>query len=279
MAMAATRPVTPLPRDVRLAILDASPDAMAVISREGRIAFLNPGAQAAFGMDGADNAPCESLWPRTERATIRMAFENALRGGQGRFQAPISTTLDPVANDPTRWWEVLISPIRDGTGEVEAVLAVSRDITDFKRMQDRLNAALAQARAESEARNQFIVHLGAEIRAGVANLLGFAGLMGRARNFEPDRRDYLQRISRVGAGLLCLLNDLLEGSRRTVKDPDARIGSMDVDRFMAAVVDLSAARAAAKWVIPSQGGDAESHIWLELDEQTRRILGIFKGAA
>ncbi len=48
---------------------------------------------------------------------------------------------------------------------------------------------------------------------------------------------------------------------------------------MAAVADVSATRAAAKWIAPSDAGNADRYVWLELDQNTRRVLGIFKGAA
>ena len=55
------------------------------------------------------------------------------------------------ASKQPRWWDVVVSPIRDAEGKPERLLAVSRDVTEHKRNEEALHKAHVQV-ARSEER-------------------------------------------------------------------------------------------------------------------------------
>ena len=79
-------------------------------------------------------------------------MEAARKGGIGRFTGYFATT----ATKQPRWWDVVVSPIRNAEGKPERLLAVSRDITEHKRNEEALRKAHLQvARSEERWRSVF----------------------------------------------------------------------------------------------------------------------------
>jgi PAS domain-containing protein len=55
-----------------------------------------------------------------------------------------------------RWWDVVVSPIRDAEGKPERLLAVSRDVTEHKQNEKALREAHLQvARSEERWRSVY----------------------------------------------------------------------------------------------------------------------------
>src|SRR5690606_20981757 len=94
--------------------------------------------------------------------------------------------------------------------------AVLRDITQWKRAEEELTQARAQAERASSQRTEFRARLSHEIRTPLNAIIGFSELMIDEK-FGPvgsDRyRDYLRDINRSGNHVLDLVNDLLDISK------------------------------------------------------------------
>lgn len=114
-------------------IVESSVDCVKVLDLEGRIRFVNkPGFKALeitdpnaiLGHRWAD------LWPEEDRVRAQAAVAAALAGSVGSFQGEWRP-----ASGTTKTWDVKITPARGASGEVERLIAVSRDITDLRRAQ------------------------------------------------------------------------------------------------------------------------------------------------
>src|SRR5215468_12524686 len=78
------------------------------------------------------------FWRGQDREAARMAVEAARGGGIGRFTGYFETR---TTRQP-RWWDVVVSPIRDSAGNPERILALSRDVTAQKVSEDALRDAM-----------------------------------------------------------------------------------------------------------------------------------------
>ncbi|GGK28469.1 hypothetical protein GCM10008955_22860 [Deinococcus malanensis] len=126
-------------------VIDENPDCIKVLSLDARLLSMNAGGQQAMEVD--DFSACQlafwpSFWEGEVRAEVEAALDAARRGKTSSFQGFARTF-----KGTPRWWEVTVSPIRGGDGQVERLLAVSRDITG--RMQAE------QALSESQSRLRF----------------------------------------------------------------------------------------------------------------------------
>jgi PAS domain S-box-containing protein len=119
------------------------------------------------------------------------------------------------------WLETTHRLIRDSkTGRELEIVAVSRDVTKRKQVEEalqRTNAELQSAKEAAEAANKaksaFLANMSHELRTPLNAILGFARLMAQSQSLLPDHEEYLDIISRSGEHLLTLINDVLDMSK------------------------------------------------------------------
>jgi transcriptional regulator with GAF, ATPase, and Fis domain len=106
------------------------------------------------------------FWKAEDQASARAAVSSARAGSVGRFVGYFET----VQTHSPRWFDVIVSPILDGDGRPERLLAVSRDITARKRSED-LFRGLTQATASTTGAEFFralVRHLAEALRVRYA---------------------------------------------------------------------------------------------------------------
>src|SRR5206468_2225193 len=104
----------------------------------GRLLSMNAGGMRA--LDICDFGPlCNSLWfelwPAEAQSKVLAAVAAARNGGIGRFVG-----FCPTAAGTPKWWDVAVTPLLDRNGRPDRILAVSRDITERKRIEHLLQA-------------------------------------------------------------------------------------------------------------------------------------------
>jgi len=117
-------------------ILAASVDCIKILSIDGHLELMNgPGlcAMEISNFDQIIGKEWAALWPSGGRQLVRNAVERARTGAAVRFSAPC-----PTAKGSPRWWDVIVSPIRDQQGRITRFLAISRDITVHRDTAERL---------------------------------------------------------------------------------------------------------------------------------------------
>ncbi|QDT09266.1 PAS domain S-box protein [Planctomycetes bacterium K23_9] len=122
-------------------IIESSPDCVNVLDLDGCLLSMNTAGLAAFEIPDflhLKDKQWHSLWPDDSRAAAQRAIEDAKEFGKGSFQTPSSTP-----SGITKWWDVLVTPVRDSSQQVNRLVAVSRDVTEQRDNQDRLKMALS----------------------------------------------------------------------------------------------------------------------------------------
>jgi PAS domain S-box-containing protein len=120
-------------------IVDSSPDCLAVLTPDARVSQMTPQGMNLLGVDdfaSIANSDWFELWSGEDRAAAHNALAAARDGSAGRFQGRSQTQVGT-----SKWWDVIVMPIRDADGNTERFLAVSRDITEVKRAESDLRAA------------------------------------------------------------------------------------------------------------------------------------------
>jgi PAS domain S-box-containing protein len=133
-------PATPAEAFSRL--VEECPDCLKVLDLGGYLLSMNAGGMRALEI--CDFTPLRnSFWPDfwqgEDRKKALAAVAAARAGKVGRFAGYFATTQTKTP----KWWDVVISPILGADGKPEKLLAISRDVTEWKRDEQLLKAIIA----------------------------------------------------------------------------------------------------------------------------------------
>lgn len=117
-------------------LAESSPEMIYLIDAEGRVQYLNAAAARQFGVppERVAGRHLSELYPPT------MA-ERHLRAVAGVIASGRSVATELMEQFPTgqRWIDARLSPLRNAKGETVAVLGLSEDITQRKRLAEELS--------------------------------------------------------------------------------------------------------------------------------------------
>jgi PAS domain S-box-containing protein len=134
-------------------IFDNVHDAVVIVDLEGLILDINPGAEAIFGLSSeqsrgqrADFLAGMDLMPE-----ILAAVE---RYGRWSGEVPVHR----IDGDP-RVGELVVVPLKDGTGERLGTVGVLRDVTERRRADEELRRTVGLLRTSDQERRQLVSRL------------------------------------------------------------------------------------------------------------------------
>ncbi len=200
-------------RNLRL-VMDAVPDAIIVVDREGRILEANaPAESMAAGEAPLQGRTVFEFFAPAAAPVVGERMAAAFGGEVQRFEVSF------VQDDGTRGLRsVLYAPVRErGGGKIARVLVLARDVTDQKRTEAQLQQA-----EKLTAMGQLVSGVAHEINNPAAIISGFAQTL-LLDDLKPEHRDMLQmvydeatRIGRITSNLLAFAR--AGGKQRTLVD-------------------------------------------------------------
>ena len=126
--------------ELKTRLIACSRDCIKVLDLEGRLLFMNEGGMQVLEICDVGpflNSSWIDFWDGQDREAARAAVETARNGGIGRFIG----YFEPRITRQPKWWDVVVSPIRDTNGEPVQLLALSRDATELKLAEKALREA------------------------------------------------------------------------------------------------------------------------------------------
>lgn len=214
-------------------LLEAAPDGILEVERDGTIVLLNAAAERMFGYTReellgqlVDVLVPESLRPRHRQHRHQFVDHPATR--------PMGTGLELFARrkDGTQFpVEISLSPIR--SSHAFRVIAIVRDITSRTQASAKLDAMHQEFAATLEAKNQqleirnrevekanrlkseFLASMSHELRTPLHTIMGFADLLAEELKgpLNLDQKRFVDHIRRDSSHLLELINDILDLSK------------------------------------------------------------------
>ncbi|QHG18670.1 PAS domain-containing protein [Nostoc sp. ATCC 53789] len=156
-------------------ILDSSSDCIKVLSLDGRLLYMNTGGLCLMEIDDL-NSYLNTEWLCFWKGSYQQQAEQALAAAK-TGEVNIFRGYCPTVKGTPKWWEVVVSPILDASGQLERILLISRDITDRKKIELLLQESearlkLAYKATQSGLWDWDIIHNSAHVSEEYVNLFG-----------------------------------------------------------------------------------------------------------
>jgi PAS domain S-box-containing protein len=229
-------------------VLESSPDCVKVLDLNGNLLSINERGCQQMEIDDFSTcfaSPWLQFWEGEHRQDAEKALKLAQGGQIGKFQGYCST-----AKGQGKWWEVIVTPIRNAEGKPAQILSVSRDITERKEAEAKLKAShqelentAAELRRSNEDLEEFAYVASHDLKSPLKTVIQFTQLLARrcGNTLDENAKDYLQLVTDSALRMARLIDDLLQYSKATAAvsniHPPQLVNSEAV--LQAALVNLS----------------------------------------
>ena len=193
-------------------LADNATDMIGRLDLAGRPTYISPACLPILGYapDELIGQPIGELAHPEDRHLVDDAF---LRLGSGAATASViyrARRKDGVY----LWLHLVMQHLRSGSAEApREIVTTIRDFTPQKAIEERLEAARAEAERANQARTAFFSNMSHELRTPLNAIIGYsemmrAGALGPLGN--PKYKEFAARIEEGGHHLLNLINDILD---------------------------------------------------------------------
>ncbi len=200
------------------AIFDSEPECVKVLAPpDGRLLQMNRAGLDMLEVDDIDEARHHGLLN-----FLLPEYREAYRSFNRRVFAGASDMLVfqiEGKRGTRRWLETHAMPLSDGHGGVSSLVAVTRDITARRRMEEELTRYMADLELAKEAAEQaslmksrFLANMSHEIRTPMNAIIGFSEL-GLESSHDEEDRVYFRHIHVATENLLGIIDDILDFSK------------------------------------------------------------------
>jgi len=222
-------------------LLEAAPDAIIEVDREGRIVLLNRVSENMFGYSREEllGRSVDLLIPqdlRTRHAEHRQRYWNTPSTRPMGSGLMLQGKRKDGSEFPV---EISLSPVESEGGL--RVTAIIRDISKRRTAEDRLRAVQENYTRELEQRNrlieranrlksEFLASISHELRTPLHTIIGFSELLGEELEgpLNDKQKRFVNHIHKDSLHLLELINDVLDLSKIEAGKLELRREAFDV---------------------------------------------------
>jgi PAS domain S-box-containing protein len=217
-------------------VIESATDYILLLDPSGLLRMANPTALRDLGYSRDDVLfePAKRLFAPESWASLNETFPALFASGVYRHEEQLVRKDGTTVVADCSW-----SVVYDDMGAPQSVILVMRDITERKRAEEALRAALESERELGELKSRFVSMASHEFRTPLATILALSETLSAYRHKladdQIDRR--LEKIREQVGYLTDIMEDILQLARMQARREDFSPVLMDLDAFCRSIID------------------------------------------
>ncbi|MCX7986799.1 MAG: PAS domain-containing protein [Bacteroidales bacterium] len=218
-------------------IMDNIPYTIYFKDTDGRFTKINKAQAELLGIDEPEKAIGKTDFDFFDATTAEMTRQDELRimkQGVPLFEK-IEQLTDSRGNK--RWMSATKIPIKDEHGNIKGLVGISIDITERRKVEEKLREAKEKAEAADRLKTAFLANMSHEIRTPMNGIIGFSNLLRTPNLSEEERNEYLDHITSCGNTLLNLIDDIIDIAKIEAGQLKLRFAECNLNSIMVELYD------------------------------------------
>jgi len=219
-------------------------NAVIITNADGTIRWVNAGFERISGYSQSEmigKHPGDVLQGPNSSKTVIAQMSEAIKSHRS-FTAEI---INYTKSNEEYWVHIEAQPVFNDDAELDAFIAIERDITETRRRAEDLERAREAAEQSNKSKSKFLAMMSHEIRTPLNSIIGSLSLL-RDETDLKDRSSFIETAQTSAENLQIIISDILDISKLEAEVLDLEFSDVSIADVITEVTSVLEPRAKEK---------------------------------